>query len=161
MKIQKFILGLILFGTFVFIQNVSADTDKPILNGETVKLEGVVTSTDVSNSTVQFETSDDNQEMTIKHVPNNVIKTINNQKDGFTISYKNTFTIYDEGSHKINNIANNTNNAYVSAYFNDFSSEEINYQKLMFTLIALMIVVAFTPIALMLFNPMRKKHASN
>lgn len=30
MKIQKFILGLMLFGTFVFIQNVSADTDKPI-----------------------------------------------------------------------------------------------------------------------------------
>lgn len=154
MNIKKLLLGLILFSALIFTQNVSADT--PLLHGKTVKLQGTVLSTDISSSTVKFKTSNDNQKVTIKDVPDDVIDDINNQKDEFAISYKNTFTIYDEGSHKINNLETNTKNAYVSAYFNDFSSEKINNKGMILPLIAVSIIMV--P-ALVFLNPMLKKNA--
>jgi len=125
MKIKKLLLGLILFSALIFTQNVSADTSL---------LQETMSSTDISSRTVKFKTLNDNQ------------------KDKSTINYKNTSAIYNEGPHKINKLATNTKNAYASAHFDDFSSNETNQQNLILTLIALMVIVAFTPIALMLFN---------
>lgn len=97
MKIQKFILGLILFGTFVFIPTISANTH----SDQTSTLEGTISDTSISNGTVTLQTDETSENIKIKNVPISIIQDINHQQnEGIGIDYTYKFTVYDRGYYK-------------------------------------------------------------